>query len=100
MNATAQQPRRPSLPAASFPKSSETTMRVKQEKRTERVGAVEHGGRDEDDGQTEVLVGDIVRHVAHDERKTHPVEQRQRHDELDLRRGAQQRQRGAQTHRL
>lgn len=75
-------------------------MRPKQEKRTERVGAVEHGGRDEHDGQTEVLVGDVVRHVAHDERQTHAVEQRQRHHELDLRRGAQQRQRSAQSHRL
>ena len=73
---------------------------AKREKRTERVGAVENGGGDENDGQTEVLVGDIVRHVAHDERQTHSVEQRQRHHQLDLRRRAEQRQRRAQTHRL
>ena len=102
MNATAQQPRRPSFPAASFPKSRETEgeKEREREKYTERVGSVENGGGDEDDGEAEVLIGDVVGHVAHDEGQTHPVEQSQRHHELHLGRAAQQRKRGAQSHGL
>lgn len=90
-NATAQQPRRPSLPAASLPNSRETAREREGRGRTERVGSVEDRRGDENDGEAEVLVGDVVRDVAHDERQTHSVEQRQRHDQLHLGRGAQQR---------